>query len=97
MEGRTMAALLTWRYPERYTIFKDSFYMPYCKALGIKPAKPGDKVPHFLEMVRALASEHIPRHPVVIAARDAMLDDTCYKDLNNMVLAQDILYMTTRL
>lgn len=96
MEGRTMAALLTWRYPERYTIFKDSFYMPYCKALGIKPAKPGDKVPHFLEMVRALASEHIPRHPVVIAARDAMLDDTCYKDLNNMVLAQDILYMTTR-
>lgn len=96
MEGRTMAALLTWRYPERYTIFKDSFYTPYCKALGIKPAKPGAKVPHYLDLVRALASEHIPRHPEVIAARDAMLDATCYPDPNNMVLAQDILYMTTR-
>ncbi len=96
MEGRTMAALLTWRYPERYTIFKDSFYTPYCKALGIRPAKPGEKVPHYLELVRALASEHIPRYEDVIAARDAMLDDTCYRDPGNMILAQDILYMTTR-
>lgn len=41
MEGRTMAALLTWRYPERYTIFKDSFYTPYCKALGDQARQAG--------------------------------------------------------
>lgn len=48
-------------------------------------------MPHYFELVRALAGEHIPQHPEVIAARDAMLDATCYPDPNNMVLAQDIL------
>jgi 5-methylcytosine-specific restriction protein B len=94
MDERTVALLLTWRYPGSYTLFKDSFYTPLCKALGLKTKSSGQKLVHYYAIIKDLVTHHLPKFPEVIAQRDAMLDATCYPDTANMILAQDILYKT---
>lgn len=93
-DGRTMATYLTFYDPERYTYFKDSFYRKYCRLLNIKPEKPGKKYPHYLELVKSFIEEYINDDKELLALKSEFLNDTCDPDINNMILAQDILYQT---
>lgn len=51
-DERTLSVYLGFRYPEKYCLFKDSYYQAFCKLLGETPRSPGKKFPHFLELVR---------------------------------------------
>ena len=93
-EERTIATLLAFRYPEKYTLFKDSFYSKLSKGLGIKPYPTGEKIFHYYSMVDDFVKKSLSQHPELIAEKNNRLDDLCYKDQNNLVLVQDILYLT---
>ena len=40
-DERTIATLLTYHNPNKYTFYKSSFYKKYCDLLGVKRAKKG--------------------------------------------------------
>ncbi|MGI8892886.1 MAG: hypothetical protein ACR2GN_05440, partial [Bacteroidia bacterium] len=42
-DERTIATLLTFKYPEKYTFYKSSFYQAYCSFLNIKSESKGKK------------------------------------------------------
>jgi hypothetical protein len=90
-DERTIATLLTFRYPERYTLFKDGFYQPLSKSLGLKPADKGAKLEHYYSLVQNLASE-LKLHPDILQWEKSNLDSDCYPDPNHLLLAQDIFY-----
>jgi len=93
-DERTIATLLTFRYPDRYTFFKDSFYTKYCKGIGQKPKPPGEKIFHYYEIIQDFVNTALPRYPDLIEWKRKELDNTCYGDENNLILAQDIFYRT---
>ena len=94
MDQRTISLLLTFRYPDRYTLYKDSFYSPVCKALGIERPSQNERLLHYYSIVDQLVGV-LNDHPEVVTERDAMLDESCYPDPGNRILAQDIFYTTT--
>ncbi len=57
-DERTAAALLTCRYPNKYTFYKDEVYRVICQYLGYEIQKPGEKYSHFTSIVNSLASEY---------------------------------------
>lgn len=93
-EERTIATLLAFRYPEKYVLFKDSFYTKLSKGLGIKPYVSGEKIFHYYSLVDDFTKNVLVNHPDIITEKNNRLDDTCYMDNNNLILAQDILYLT---
>jgi 5-methylcytosine-specific restriction endonuclease McrBC GTP-binding regulatory subunit McrB len=93
-DDRTIATLLTFRHPDKYTLFKDSFYSKLSKAFGIKPAGTGEKLFHYYPLVKDLIENHLINHPDIIAFKNSMIDEHCYSDTANLLLAQDILYLT---
>ena len=46
-DERTIATLLTYHNPEKYTFYKSSFYKKFCELQGIKPKKAGEKYVRF--------------------------------------------------
>lgn len=93
LEERTIATLLTFRYPDKYTFFKDSFYTILCKGLGIKPEKAGKKMIHYYILVADFINNYLSKYPQTIEDNKKLLDSTCYPDPNKLILAQDILYI----
>jgi 5-methylcytosine-specific restriction enzyme B len=93
-EERTIATLLCFRHPEKYTLFKDSFYSKLSKGLGSKPKPAGQKLVHYYEIVDNFVNHTLKKNVDIIKWKDNLLDDACYKDQNQLILAQDILYKT---
>lgn len=57
-DERTAAAILTCKYPERYTFYKDEIYQLLCAYLEIPKLKAGEKYVHFMELIRQIANEY---------------------------------------
>jgi len=91
-EERTIATLLTFRYPEKYTFFKDTFYSAYCKGIGQKPKQPGQKIYHYYEIINDFANHLNRNNPDLISWKNQHLDENCYRDESNLILAQNIFY-----
>ena len=58
-DERTISNYLTIKYPNKYTIYKDSYYQKFCKLLGVKPEKTGKKYVHYLELIDKLIENYI--------------------------------------
>ena len=57
-DERTVAALLTCKFPNKYTIYKDEVYRLICQYLGYDVQKPGAKYSHFISIINSLANEY---------------------------------------
>jgi len=90
-DERTIATLLTFRHPDKYTLFKWGFYSPLSKSFGIKPKRSGEQLLHYYAMaddlIKALNSQKD-----IYSWEAANLDADCYPDPNHLLLAQDIFY-----
>lgn len=91
-DERTMATFLTYHNPEKYSFYKDSFYQKYCKLLGIKSKKKGEKYVHYLELLSEFKEKFIDTDAELLKAVNALIPANAYKDPTHTLLAQDILY-----
>jgi 5-methylcytosine-specific restriction protein B len=91
-DERTIANMLTFHDPTKYTFFKDSYYQKYCKLINVEPEGVGGKYPHYLSLMKDLIDNYINSDAELIELVDSKLSDKSYKDPNHMILAQDILY-----
>ena len=90
-DERTIATLLTYKSPEDYTFYKDSFYQKYCKLISIKSAKKGEKYVHYLELVHQFIKDYIEPDLELIELVKSTIPEY-YDGSNHLLLAQDILY-----
>lgn len=93
-DERTIATFLTFYNPQKYTLYKDSFYKKYCHYLGINHKKKGEKYVHYLELVNKFINEYIKPDNELIALFRSKLPKAAFQDPNYLILAQDILYLT---
>jgi hypothetical protein len=91
-DERTAATLLTFYAPDKYTLYKSSFYVKYCEFLGIKQRGKGEKYVHYLELVQQFVQEYIQNDKELIELVDSFLPTSAYRDTQHLILAQDILY-----
>lgn len=90
-DERSMATYLTLHNPEKYTFYKSSFYKKYCKVIGVKPAKAGQKYIHYLELINDLVDNYVKKDTELIDLVNAYIPQQ-YNSDNHLLLAQDILY-----
>lgn len=93
-DERVIGVLLTLRSPEKYTIFKDSFYKKLCKELGEKPRSKGKKLSHYYALVDDLIENVVSKEKELIKLVQTALPEGVYPDPNYRLLTQDILYQT---
>jgi hypothetical protein len=93
-EERTIATLLTFRYPEKYTFYKGSLFSKLCQGLGIQMNPSGRKLLQYYSCIDDFVKTHLNQQQDLITEKNERLDESCYKDQNNLILAQDILYLT---
>lgn len=91
-DERTISTFLTFHNPDKYTFYKDSFYQKYCKLIGIKPKKKGEKLIHYLALIDDFINEYINDDLELVTLVNSKLPPTAFKDDNHKLLAQDILY-----
>lgn len=93
-DERTMATYLAYHDSSKYAFFKDSFYQKYCKLIGVKPRKKGEKLVHYLSLLDDFIENYILEDTELLDLKNKFLTTDCYKDGNHKILAQDILYST---
>ncbi len=93
-EERTIATWLTFRYPNKYTFYKDDFYTKLCKGLGITVEKPLYKLVHYYSIVNKFFKQELVYMTSIITNNKKALTPDAYKDENNLILIQDILFST---
>lgn len=91
-DERSVATYLTFHDPDRYTLFKDSFYKKYCKLIGVKPKKKSYKYVHYLNLINDLIDNYISQDLELISLVKEKVGSTWYDGENHLLLAQDILY-----
>jgi len=93
-DERTIASYLVYNNPEKYALYKNSFYASYCKILGLRPAKKNDKYVHYLELINILVSKYIKKDDELLKLYSSFRPENGFEDSNLLLLAQDILYQT---
>ena len=56
-DERTAAAILTCKYPLKYTVYKDEIYQLICRYFGFESRKAGKKFSHFIEIINKFTDE----------------------------------------
>ncbi|WP_162055406.1 McrB family protein [Pontibacter pamirensis] len=91
-DERTIATLLTYHNPDKYTFYMDSFYQKYCALVGIQPKKAGEKYIHYLDLLDNFIAEYVAPDKELLDKVRELLPEDAYPDRNHKLLAQDIFY-----
>lgn len=93
-DERTVSCFLTYRFPEKYVFYKDSYYKAYCDLIGEIPQKVGEKYPHYLELINDLVENYLKNDAELIDLYRSLLPENVFQDKNLKLLAQDLLFRT---
>lgn len=93
-DERSISAYLTYHDPLKYTFYKSSFYKALCKLLSLKPATAGSRYTHYLGLVSDFITKYINGDQELLTLKESFLPNNAFRDENNLILAQDILYQT---
>lgn len=92
-DERTIATLLTYKYPSKYTFYMSSIYEDYCQFLGIPhEKKKNKKYIHYLTLVKGMIENYLKNDTELQELVNSCKSENCFKDENLMILAQDIIY-----
>lgn len=91
-DERTIATFLTYRNPDIYTFYKNSFYKKYCDLINVPSKKKGEKYVHYLQLIADLKNNYIKKDQELIDLFQSQLPTDVYQDTNYNILAQDILF-----
>ena len=93
-DERSISVYLAFRYPEKYTFFKDSYYSKACNLINEKKARKGKKYVHYLTLIEEFKEKYLIEDEELWQLTNATLPENVWKDENLNILAQDILYVT---
>lgn len=91
-DERTISTFLSVKYPEKYPLYKNSFYKIYCEKLGIRSAPKNKKYIHYIELVNTFIQEYILEDTQLLKIKEDFLTEECFYDAKHLIFAQDILY-----
>ncbi len=95
-DERTIATFLSFKYPHKYPLYKNSFYSAYCKKLGIKSVSKNSRYEHYIQLIKDFIENYIVQDKELLEIKSNFLTSECYNDSNNLIFAQDILYQAFR-
>jgi hypothetical protein len=90
-DERSISAYLTFHNPEKYTFYKNGFYVEFCKLMGVAPAGKNKKYSHYLELLNEFIQKYIVPDKELIEQVKSYIP-AYYDGTNHLLLAQDILY-----
>ena len=90
-DERSIATYLTLHDPTKYTFYKSSFYVDFCRLLDVKPADKNEKYIHYLSLIDQFINSYIKNDNELIGLVKRYLP-SLYDGENHLLLAQDILY-----
>lgn len=91
-DERTAATYLAFFNPEKYPLYKNSFYSKYCKLLGKKQAPTNEKYQHYIELITDLISNHINEDQELLQLYESIKVEDGFADKNRLLLSQDLLF-----
>jgi len=92
-DERTMSLLLSFKYPDKYILYKNSFYTKLCKLLGIKTETKNQKYVHYLQIAEIIRDKFIKNDQELITLIQRNLSCEIYYDAYLNILTQDFLYV----
>ncbi len=91
-DERAISVYLTFRYPEKYIHYKNSFYQKLANSMDEKVAKPGKKFIHFQEMAAHFKDDILLVNDDLLSLYREVLPANVYQDEQYNLLTQDVLY-----
>ncbi len=90
-DERAIAAYLTFHNPEKYTLYKSTFYKKFCELMGVESKGKNEKYVHYLELLDQFIVNYIEPDKELIAKVKGYIPEY-YDGKNHLLLAQDILF-----
>ena len=90
-DERTLSVYLSFRYPEKYHIYKSSFYKQYCDFLGIKTKPAGQKFMHYLELAEDFKQNYIQKDEELLALHKEIHPDLNWDEKN--LIVQNLIFL----
>ncbi|MCB9240649.1 MAG: AAA family ATPase [Flavobacteriales bacterium] len=91
-DERAASVILTFKNPDKYTFYKNSYYKKLCEVLGIQMVKAGQKFVHYLKILKQFRDEYVLKDRELLELVDRYTADKEFKDPERLLLSQDILY-----
>lgn len=91
-DERTISIYLAFYDPDKYPIYKNSFYSKYCKLRNRRQATTNEKYQDYNLLLQDLISNYINKDEELINLYRSLIKSEFYQDKNYLLLAQDMLY-----
>lgn len=91
-DERTAATYLAFYAPEKFPLYKNSYYSKYCRLLGIRQAPTNEKYQHYIDLLDKLINKYINKDNELLELYEASKEKGDFADHNKLLLAQDLLY-----
>lgn len=91
-DERSIATFLSFKYPDKYPLYKKSVYVDYCKKVGIELADKNYKYEHYIQLLNDFISNYIEKDAELLSIKSKFLREDCYEDPAHLLFAQDILF-----
>lgn len=89
-DERTLSVYLTFRFPEKYYLYKSSFYSQLCNELGIEEKPTGDRFTHYLKLAEEVKDNYILGNIELQQLHKQIYPQTSWNDDN--LITQTFLY-----
>lgn len=91
-DERSISVYLSSRYPDKYFLYKSSYYTKYLELVGEESPPPGLKYLHYIKLMKDLRDNFVKGDDELLALTNALLPDDAWPDQSLNILTQDILY-----
>lgn len=91
-DERSIATFLSFKYPDKYPLYKKSVYVDYCKKVGIELADKNYKYEHYIQLLNDFISNYVENDAELLSIKSKFLREDCYEDPAHLLFAQDILF-----
>ncbi|WP_282112338.1 McrB family protein [Maribacter stanieri] len=81
-DERTISVYLSFMYPEKYYLYKSSFYTNLCKQLNVQTKKTGSKYLHYLELAESIKNKFILKNDVILKLHKEIYPQTKWNNIN---------------
>lgn len=89
-DERTLSVYLSFKYPEKYYLFMNSFYQDFCEFIGV-PSKPaGEKYLHFINIASEFKAQYIVPDSELLEEHRKINPDLEWNDQN--LIVQNFIY-----